>query len=485
MDILMVTTELSPYARVSRAGDAVAALTKALCQLEHRVTIAVPRHPGFEASGLLAARRLTPLDAGGAQVTVLDGQLPAGATLVLFDLPALFEKGGRQGTHPDAPDAQDQSAQEALGLFNRAAAALAAQRAERGAPFDVVHLHDWASAPSAALFAGGKHPLPTVLTVHDGESRGITSPGALAAFELPPGLRDVPDECREGPAVSLLALGARSADAVTSVSASVAADLLDAARFSSLSRVLAQAGTPVTGIASGLDYAVYNPATDSALRSRYDAEDVANKGSAKAELLRTRGLDLDPDRPLIVAIVDDAASGGSLVERSIDALMKNDVALFVLVQNDTELAERIGRKRLDFPDRLAVASSDNDPVVRRSAAAADLLLVPTPYEATGFLARVAQRYGAPPIVHGSGAHNDAVVDCDAELETGTGFVYGESTPEALLGACARGLSAYTSSRWSSLRRRVMRLDLAWDRPARRYVQVYRQAIAARAKTAAS
>src|SRR5262249_28825923 len=88
MDILMVTTELSPYARVSRAGDAVAALTKALCQLEHRVTVAVPRHPGFEASGLLAARRLTPLDAGRAQVTVLDGQLPAGATLVLFDLPA-------------------------------------------------------------------------------------------------------------------------------------------------------------------------------------------------------------------------------------------------------------------------------------------------------------------------------------------------------------------------------------------------------------
>jgi starch synthase len=482
MDILMVTTELSPYARVTRAGDAVAALTKALCQLEHRVTVAVPRHPGFEASGLLAARRLTPLDAGGAQVTVLDGQLPAGATLVLFDLPALFDKGARHGS-ADALAAQDQGAQEALGLFNRAAAALAAQRAERGAPFDVVHLHDWASAPAAALFAGAKHPMPTVLTVHDGEHRGVTSPGALAAFDLPAQLRDVPDECREGPAVSLLALGARAADAVTSVSSSVASDLLDAARFASLSRVLAQVGTPVTGIASGLDYAVYNPATDSALRSRYDAEDVANKGSAKAELLRTRGLDLDPDRPLIVAVVDDAATGGSLVERSIDSLLKNDVALFVLVQNDAELAERIGRKRLDFPDRLAVASSDNDPVVRRSAAAADLLLVPSPYEATGFLARVAQRYGAPPIVHGAGAHTDAVVDCDAELETGTGFVYGESTPEALLGACARGLSAYTSSRWSSLRRRVMRLDLAWDRPARRYVQVYKQAIAARAKNA--
>jgi starch synthase len=61
VDILMVTAELAPYARASRAGDVVAALSKALCQLEHRVTVAIPRYPGFDAGGLLAARRLTPL----------------------------------------------------------------------------------------------------------------------------------------------------------------------------------------------------------------------------------------------------------------------------------------------------------------------------------------------------------------------------------------------------------------------------------------
>jgi starch synthase len=76
---------------------------------------------------------------------------------------------------------------------------------------------------------------------------------------------------------------------------------------------------------------------------------------------------------------------------------------------------------------------------------------------------------------------DAIVDCDAALETGTGFLFDEATPEAFAGAVARALSAYTSTRWPVLRRRVMRLDLAWDRPARRYAQVYRQAIAARAK----
>ena len=57
MDILMVSAELSPYARGSEVGDVVAGLSKALRQLGHRVTVALPRHPGFEAGGLLMARR--------------------------------------------------------------------------------------------------------------------------------------------------------------------------------------------------------------------------------------------------------------------------------------------------------------------------------------------------------------------------------------------------------------------------------------------
>src|SRR6185295_9302724 len=93
MDILMVAAELSPYVRQTDAADAIAALSKSLRQLGHDVTLALPRHPGFEAGGLLAARRLTPLPLpGGGEVTVLDGQLSTGVRVVLFDAPVLFER---------------------------------------------------------------------------------------------------------------------------------------------------------------------------------------------------------------------------------------------------------------------------------------------------------------------------------------------------------------------------------------------------------
>lgn len=470
MDILMVTPELAPYARATRTGDTVAALSKALCQLEHRVTVAVPRHPGFESSGLLAARRLTPLTlASGAEVTVLDAQLPTGAQLVLFDAPGLFD---RPAVYGEGSDYADNAARYAL--LCDAAIALIRQRAERE-PFDVVHLHDWPGAALAVALDVLERRVPTVLTIHDASRRGIVTAAEARAY----GLTRASDSDREGSGVSLLAAGARLASAVTSVSTTVGADLVDPARFGAVARALSERESPaVTGILSGLDYALYNPATDAALKSRYDAEDTSNKGSSKTELERSRGLEVDTSRPLVVAIVEGGAeSGAELVDRAAEALLKSDLSLVVLSRGDAALSG-IEELRKDFPERLAVERSADEALVRRFCAAADLVLLPSRYEATATVARVAQRYGALPIARAAGAHQEAVVDCDAALETGTGFLFDDATPEALIGAVGRGLAAYVSPRWSALRRRVMRIDLSWDRPARRYVQVYKQAVAA-------
>jgi starch synthase len=87
MEVLMVAAELAPYARATDAAEAVPSLAKALRQLGHRVTVALPRYRGFEAHGLLVARRLTPLVVAGAEVTVFDGQLASGVEIVLYEVP--------------------------------------------------------------------------------------------------------------------------------------------------------------------------------------------------------------------------------------------------------------------------------------------------------------------------------------------------------------------------------------------------------------
>ena len=48
MDILFVATELAPLVKVGGLADVVAALTKTLRQLGHKVTLAMPRFPALE-----------------------------------------------------------------------------------------------------------------------------------------------------------------------------------------------------------------------------------------------------------------------------------------------------------------------------------------------------------------------------------------------------------------------------------------------------
>jgi starch synthase len=106
-------------------------------------------------------------------------------------------------------------------------------------------------------------------------------------------------------------------------------------------------------------------------------------------------------------------------------------------------------------------------------AAADIALAPSRFEPCGLVQLYAQRYGAVPVAHATGGLVDTIVDCDATLETGTGFLFDEPSTEALVAATQRAIAAFVTPRWSSLRRRVMRLDRSWERAARQYEQTYK------------
>jgi starch synthase len=400
-------------------------------------------------------------------VTVLDGQLATGVKIVVFDAPELFDRPGVFG--PDRDSVHPDNAQR-FGLLCHAAAALVEQRASHGQPFDVVHLHNYPAAPAAAIL---KAAATTVLTVHDARS-----PGIFDSAEVESG--PIGEAGQVGERVSFLKAGAVSCDALTTLSPTYAADIQTAEHGGELAQVFRERAEVLTGIVSGLDYAAYNPATDPALKNRYHAEDTSNKGSCRTEAIRAHELELEVDRPLIVALLSDD-SAAERVAAVLREVMKNDLSLIVAPVGRTRNLEPVSAAAEQFPGVVRVASGVDDPGVRRLCAGADLLWLPAPYDASGFLARVAQRYGALPVAPAAGAHRDVLVDCDSALETGTAFVYPADGGDAAAGALERGLSAYRSPRWFALRRRVMRLDLGWERPARRYVQVYRRALAQRAR----
>jgi len=86
----------------------------------------------------------------------------------------------------------------------------------------------------------------------------------------------------------------------------------------------------VLGIPGGVDYATCNPATDTALESRFDAEDPSNKGRSKVSILKKLELELAVDRPLIVALGDlRAEQGADALFEALPEILKLDMALVI------------------------------------------------------------------------------------------------------------------------------------------------------------
>jgi starch synthase len=437
MDVLMVTAELSPYVRATPAGDVVLALTKGLRQLGHRVTLALPRYAAFEEHGLLLARRLTPLPVEGGDMTVFDGQHSSGAELVLFDIPGLNAPGALSAPDPDARMV------DGFRLLGRAAAALVAQRREQQ-PFDVVHAHDWPGGVAAASLGSGP---PVVLSVYH-------------------------------PRRSPLAAALERARIVVSPSSSYAATFTDPALSGSLASAFGKLAEPVVGVTSGLDYATYNPATDPALEARYDAEESDAKARTKGVVQRELRLELDIARPLVLfAAPLDGEHGADIVLEALPDLLRQSISIVVAATAPGTLDASFRAAAAEHPGSLAFVEARDAAHVRRLHAAADIALV-VPREAPCETASlVAQRYGALPVAYAAGTALDTVVDADAALETGTGFLFDRLERSELVGAVERALAGMaTHEPWVKLRRRVMRLDLGWDRPARRYAQLYKRAV---------
>jgi starch synthase len=480
MEITFVTTELSPFVKVGGLADVSAALPKALRTLGHAATIVVPRFPELEAQGLLLARRLTPLrftlGERTFESTVFDGRLASQVDLVVVDVPGLFDRPGVYGERgEDYPDNAVRFA-----VFSRAVAELVRQRVASGRPVDVVHCNDWPTALVATYLHALAEETPalaatrTVLTVHNVVHQGVFPKEVLPSLGLGWDSFRV-DGIEFYGKVNLLKQGIVTADAVTTVSPTYAREIQTAELGAKLDGVLRERGEALVGITNGVDYAVWNPATDTAIAARYDAEDVANRTRCKGALQKELGLPLDAGAPLVVNIGRLVEQKGTdLVIAALPKLLRGtDAQVVVAGDGEPSLVSALEAAVAKSHGRVVFARAASESLVHRMFAAADVALVPSRYEPCGLVQLYAQRYGALPVARATGGLVDTVVDCDAKLETGTGFLFEEATADALLGATERALAARTLPRWSALVRRVMRLDRGWERPARRYEQLYR------------
>ena len=154
-------------------------------------------------------------------------------------------------------------------------------------------------------------------------------------------------------------------------------------------------------------------------------------------------------------------------------LRATDAQIIVAGDGDPSLMARIEGAAEKSHGRAVFVRSASETLVHRIFAGADVVLVPSRYEPCGLVQMYAQRYGALPVANATGGLVDTIVDCDAKLETGTGFLFQGVTVDNVVAGVERAIAARATRAWPELMHRVMRLDRGWERPARRYEQVYR------------
>jgi starch synthase len=285
------------------------------------------------------------------------------------------------------------------------------------------------------------------------------------------------DELRLGDDLCLLKAGLLSADFVIAPSEGALRVFTSDSKEQRLNSVFASLRAPLLAIAGGVDYAKVNPAVNPCLSSRYDAEDARNKATNKTDWLRNAGLSLE-SRPLVMVPGPFTADyGADLLLSALDALseMELSLGLWSTSADDAKYSRALCEKAVGRGADIKFVELTNDEQIHRGFAAADFVVYPK-RDGRGLSNHLAaQRYGAVVIADAASTIGESVVDVDAGLATGTGFLFSDSTATGLVGAVGRALTAYNSSQFEKLRRRNMRQDSSWDRPARRLVRLYQKA----------
>ena len=132
--ILMVASEVHPFAKTGGLADVLGALPLALAKLGHHVDVVMPRYRGVQAGSRIGQISVTL----GGQVDVVDvsAVVDRGVRYVFIAHAAYFEReylyGAASRDYPDNP--------ERFAFLSQAALTWAAST---GQPYDIVHAHDW------------------------------------------------------------------------------------------------------------------------------------------------------------------------------------------------------------------------------------------------------------------------------------------------------------------------------------------------------
>ncbi|MEX2045329.1 MAG: glycogen/starch synthase, partial [Opitutus sp.] len=353
MKIVHAASELFPYVKTGGLADAVGALTAALADDGHEVSVFIPGYRRVlehrEAAGAARTMRLKVELADqflSGDVRVFSPRKNLKVHLIcreeFFDRENPYGNGER-----DYEDNADRFIFFCKGVVE------ALRLGDFGA--DVVHCHDWQAALLPLLLReterrhGTTLALKTIFTIHNIAYQGVFPSKTFARTNLPEELYSM-DGLEYYSQINLLKGGILFADRVTTVSPRYAQEIQTPEFGCGLDGVAQTRADDLVGLLNGVDISIWNPAMDALLPARYSAANMAGKRVCRAELLRTSGFAPDFKGPIFGMVCRLTEQKGiDFVLANRDFFAAHECRLIVLGSGDRRMEEELNELATEVP----------------------------------------------------------------------------------------------------------------------------------------
>ena len=477
MKIAILASEAAPYCRTGGLGDVMEALPSAFAKIKgNQVLLILPYHKTVKDNSNFPVENLGSFEVGVGWRQAYAGimrlkERPDGVEIWFVDSEYYF--GARHGhLYGHVDDG------ERFAFF--AKACLDAMVIHNFRP-DIIHCHDWQTAlVPTYLKAMYAYRFPTtrcMFTIHNIEHQGWAGSDFFDdVLYLPWEWRGCLDM---NGAVNMMKSAIETADVVTTVSETYARELMYPYYACGLDSVLSHASWKLYGITNGIDTKLFNPATDPVLPANFDRRSYRKgKAACKAALQQEFGLPIKAGTPLCVMVTRMTSQKGldllCYIARRL--LWEEDVQLLIMGTGEAHFEEFFRNLAQEFPDKVAVRIGFDLDTAARIYAGGDIYLMPSKSEPCGLNQMNAMRYGTVPVVHATGGLRDTVIPADEHGETGLGFTFQSYNGDDFYAALGRALHLYqyAPENFRTLQRRDMEQDFSWNKPAKRYMELFRE-----------
>lgn len=483
LKILFASSEASPLVKTGGLADVSGSLPTALKKTGLDVRLILPGYPqAISKAGAVTVVATLNLSGIREPIHILESYLHTTKVHVyLISAHGYFDRGGNPYTDLTGKEWRDNP--DRFALFCKIVAMLAQNKVGINWYADIIHCNDWQTGLVPVMLDRTVNTPAVVFTIHNLSYQGIFNRATFQRLELNEELWN-PNGVEYHGNFSFLKSGIMFAQRVNTVSPTYATEVCTPRLGYGMEGLLNHLGTRFSGIINGIDYREWDPATDQHIICNYNADNFALKINNKLALQEKFGLPQKSESMLfgyVGRLVEQ--KGCDLILAILPWLLANEwVQIILQGTGESKLEKSLQEMAKNYPMQLSIYIGYDEKRAHTIIAGSDSFLMPSRFEPCGLTQLYSLRYGTVPIVHRTGGLQDTVIDAtlnNIQAGIATGFMFEHADATGLWYAVQQALNLYMNEpeKWRQLAITGMKQDFSWEASARRYIELYQQAIA--------